>query len=84
MTSLAVSLRTITRTATQSDSLVCETVGDSMPGAIAVAASSFIYIAVADLIPGLHKRAEVSATVQQVVLIASGVIVIYLTHSTLH
>lgn len=55
-----------------------------LPYVLAVAASSFIYIAVADLIPGLHKRTEVSATVQQIVLIASGVVVIYLTHSTLH
>lgn len=55
-----------------------------LPYVLAVAASSFIYIAVADLIPGLHKRAEVSATVQQIVLIASGVIVIYFAHSTLH
>lgn len=55
-----------------------------IPYVLAVAASSFIYIAVADLIPGLHKRAEVSATIQQIVLIASGVIIIYFTHSTLH
>ncbi len=55
-----------------------------LPYVLAVAASSFIYIAVADLIPGLHKRTEVVATVQQIVLIASGVFVIYLAHSTLH
>jgi len=55
-----------------------------LPYVLAVAASSFIYIAVADLIPGLHKRAEASATVQQVLLIAAGVSLIYFTHSTLH
>ena len=55
-----------------------------LPYVLAVAASSFIYIAVADLIPGLHKRTEVAATVQQIVLIVSGVAVIYLAHSTLH
>jgi zinc and cadmium transporter len=55
-----------------------------LPYVLAVAASSFIYIAVADLIPGLHKRAEVSATIQQVSLIAAGVLLIYVTHSTLH
>lgn len=54
------------------------------PYVLAVAASSFIYIAVADLIPGLHKRPEFSATVQQVALIILGVMVIYVTHSTLH
>jgi len=39
---------------------------------------------VADLIPGLHKRPEFSATVQQILLIGLGIIVIYATHSTLH
>jgi len=55
-----------------------------LPYVLAVAASSFIYIAVADLIPGLHKRTEVSATVQQIALIGAGVVVIYMAHSTLH
>jgi zinc and cadmium transporter len=55
-----------------------------LPYVLAVAASSFIYIAVADLIPGLHKRIHLSATLQQVGLIILGVAVIYLAHSTLH
>ena len=55
-----------------------------LPYVLAVAASSFIYIAVADLIPGLHKRSQLNATIQQVVLIALGIGVIYLAHSTLH
>ncbi len=55
-----------------------------LPYVLAVAASSFIYVAVADLIPGLHKRAEFSATVKQMLLIGAGVGVIYLAHSTLH
>ncbi|GAB4511675.1 MAG: ZIP family metal transporter [Sulfuricaulis sp.] len=55
-----------------------------VPYVLAVAASSFIYIAVADLIPGLHKRPEFSATAQQIVLIVLGVAVIFLAHSTLH
>jgi zinc and cadmium transporter len=44
-----------------------------IPYILAVAAASMIYIAVADLIPGLHKRAELSATAQQVLLIGLGV-----------
>ncbi|MFP4611144.1 MAG: ZIP family metal transporter [Thiohalophilus sp.] len=56
----------------------------ALPYVLAIAASSFIYIAVADLIPGLHKRVEFSQTVQQIVLILLGVGVIYLAHSTLH
>jgi zinc and cadmium transporter len=55
-----------------------------LPYILAIAASSFIYIAVADLIPGLHKRLHFSATLQQVILIIIGVLVIYLAHSTLH
>ncbi|MDH5648873.1 MAG: ZIP family metal transporter [Gammaproteobacteria bacterium] len=55
-----------------------------LPYVLALAASSFIYIAVADLIPGLHKRIEFAATLQQAGLIAAGVITIYLLHSTLH
>ena len=56
----------------------------ALPYILAIAASSFIYIAVADLIPGLHKRLHISATFQQLTLIVAGVLVIYLTHSTLH
>ncbi|HSJ47212.1 MAG TPA: ZIP family metal transporter [Gammaproteobacteria bacterium] len=56
----------------------------ALPYVLAVAASSFLYIAVADLIPGLHKRLEVKVTLQQLLLIAAGVTVIYLAHSTLH
>ncbi len=40
---------------------------------LAVAAASMIYVAVADLIPGLHKRTELRATLQQTLLIALGV-----------
>src|SRR3569623_802549 len=55
-----------------------------LPYALAVAASSFIYVAVADLIPGLHKRRDLAATGQQVSLITAGVLTIYLVHGTLH
>jgi zinc and cadmium transporter len=55
-----------------------------LPYALAIAASSFIYVAVADLIPGLHKRIEFEATLKQMLLIASGVGLIYVTHSAMH
>jgi zinc and cadmium transporter len=45
---------------------------------IALAAASMIYVAVADLIPGLHKRRELGATLSQSVLIALGVASIWL------
>lgn len=43
------------------------------PYLLGVAAASMIYVAVADLIPGLHKRPELSATLEQVLLIAGGI-----------
>jgi len=45
---------------------------------LALAAASMIYVAVADLIPGLHRRPELGATAQQVTLIALGVGLIWL------
>jgi zinc and cadmium transporter len=44
----------------------------AMPYAISVAAASLLYVAVADLIPGLHRRAQVAAGIAQVVLIGAG------------
>ena len=40
---------------------------------LGLAAASMIYVAVADLIPGLHKRTELRSTIQQVLLIGLGV-----------
>lgn len=45
----------------------------AVPVLLALATASMIYVAVADLIPGLHKRTELRATVQQVLLIAAGI-----------
>ena len=56
----------------------------ALPYVLAVAASSFIYIAVADLIPGLHKRLEPRVTLEQVLLIGAGVLTIYFAHAALH
>lgn len=44
-----------------------------IPTLLGLAAASMIYVAVADLIPGLHKRTELKATVQQVLLIGLGI-----------
>jgi zinc and cadmium transporter len=54
-----------------------------LPYATAVAAASLIYVAVADLIPGLHKRVDPRGSVMQVLLIGAGVIVILLTERLL-
>ncbi|MGE5385874.1 MAG: ZIP family metal transporter [Betaproteobacteria bacterium] len=45
----------------------------ALPYLLGMAAASMIYVAVADLIPGLHKRTELKATVQQVALIGLGI-----------
>jgi len=55
-----------------------------VPYVLAVAAASFIYVAVADLIPGLHRRVTPGATVQQVVLILLGVALIAGSHALMH
>jgi zinc and cadmium transporter len=47
-----------------------------LPYALAIAAASLIYIAVADLIPGLHRRIGLRDSVTQVVLIGAGVALI--------
>jgi len=56
---------------------------DWVPHALVFASSSFIYIAVSDLMPQMQRRATVRESVPQVLLIALGVaIVLGLTHYT--
>ena len=50
-----------------------------VPTILGLAASSMLYVAVADLIPSLHKRTELRATISQLSLIACGVASIWLT-----
>ena len=59
-------------------------VQEVLPYAIAIAASSFLYIAVADLIPGLHRKVDPGSGVWQLVYIVLGVVVIYSSHSMAH
>lgn len=53
--------------------LTLQTMQSWTPSLLALAAASLIYVAVADLIPGLHKRTKLSDTIQQVVLIIFGI-----------
>jgi zinc and cadmium transporter len=64
--------------------LSLQQVSQVLPYAIAIAASSFLYIAVADLIPGLHRRVDPNSGVKQFVFIVLGVTVIYVGHSLAH
>jgi len=50
-----------------------------VPNILGLAAASLLYVSVADLIPSLHKRTELRATISQLVLIALGVGSIALT-----
>lgn len=55
-----------------------------LPFVLAIAAASFIYIAVADLLPDLQQRVHGRATVQQFTLIMLGIALIYGAHVLFH
>jgi zinc and cadmium transporter len=55
-----------------------------VPLLLGIAAASMIYVSVADLIPGLHQRRELGATVQQVSLIAAGIATIWVVGNLAH
>jgi zinc and cadmium transporter len=55
-----------------------------LPYALALAAAGFLYIAVAGLIPALHRRADPRTSLAQVVLIGLGVGVIAWAESFVH
>ena len=52
----------------------------ALPFVLVISAASFIYIAIADLIPGLHRTQGVRSTVWQVALIAAGIATTALPH----
>jgi zinc and cadmium transporter len=56
----------------------------ALPYALALAAAGFLYIAVAGLIPGLHRRADPRTSLAQVVLMGLGVITIAWAESLAH
>ncbi len=49
-----------------------------IPVALAFSAASFLYIALADLIPEMHSKTSLKDSLTQIVLIVSGIAVIYL------
>jgi zinc and cadmium transporter len=51
---------------------------------LAFAASSMLYVAVADLIPTLHRRFSIKDTAQQMLMIGLGVLMVVVMHSFLH
>lgn len=57
---------------------------DALPYFLCLAASSFIYIAVADLIPSLHKKTDTRTSLQQIAFIISGVLLIVVMQRIAH
>lgn len=57
---------------------------EATPYVLVLAAASFIYIAVADLIPEMHRRSDMRSSVLQIVFIAAGIGTILLSHLFLH
>ena len=51
---------------------------------LAFAASSMLYVAVADLIPTLHRKFSIKDTAQQMFMIGLGVFTVVIMHSFLH
>ena len=56
----------------------------ALPYALALAAAGFLYIAVAGLIPGLHRRADPRTTLAQIVLMGLGVGIVAWAESLRH
>ncbi len=59
-------------------------VSGALPYVLVFAAASFIYIAVADLIPWMQRRPDTESSTWQIVMVGAGVGMIALTHSFLH
>ena len=55
-----------------------------LPYFLTLAASSFIYIAVADLIPSLHQKTDIKTSLQQIGFILAGVALILVMQSIAH
>ena len=56
----------------------------ALPFALAVAASSLLYVAVADLIPGLHRKIDPRSSFTQVLLIGLGIALIAFAENNAH
>ena len=54
-----------------------------VPRMLAIAAASLIYVAIADLMPGLHRRARLRETAAQVTFIGLGIATLWAVHLAL-
>ena len=60
--------------------LSAKTIEPVVPYLLALSASSFIYVAIGGLIPGLHEQTDLGAGIRQLVLILAGIGTIALFH----
>jgi zinc and cadmium transporter len=61
-----------------------ETARAVLPFALAIAAASLLYVAVADLIPGLHRKIDPRSSLMQVLLIGAGIAIIAIAETHAH
>jgi zinc and cadmium transporter len=57
---------------------------DLLPYAITIAAASFVYIAMSDLIPYVHHRSRAAQWLPQVALIGAGALLMYVVTALAH
>lgn len=57
---------------------------DYLPFFLVIASSSFIYVALADLIPQLQKRLSLAATLAQIAWLLVGIVLVMLTSTVAH
>lgn len=63
--------------------LALATLTGILPTVLAIASASLLYVAVADLIPSLHRRPEPMETLKQMLMILSGIAIIAVVHFAL-
>jgi len=56
-----------------------DSIKSMIPYTLAFSASSFLYIAMADLIPEMHRKTSFKASISQVLLIILGILIIYVS-----
>jgi zinc and cadmium transporter len=56
-----------------------DTIRSMIPYVLAFSASSFLYIALADLIPEMHRKTTMKDSLSQILLIVTGILIIYLS-----
>ena len=57
---------------------------DFLPYFLAVASSSFVYVALADLIPQLQKRLTARETIAQIAWLIAGMVVVTMVSGVAH